>query len=37
MLPATPSQSPLMTVIGALSLAAFTFLLVARRRGVDNS
>jgi LPXTG-motif cell wall-anchored protein len=36
-LPATASQNPLMAVIGALSLAAFTFLLVARRRGADNS
>jgi LPXTG-motif cell wall-anchored protein len=36
-LPATASQNPLMAVIGALSLAAFTILLVARRRGADNS
>lgn len=36
-LPATASQNPLMAVIGALSLAAFTFLLVARRRGADQS
>lgn len=36
-LPATASNAPLMMVIGALSLAAFTGLLIYRRRRPDRS